>query len=135
MLKVWRVLAVVSAVLAVALGVTVGVQAAMLHTRGWRVAWGTLPDWLAAGGGVATVGALVVAWLVYRHDIKSRRDDERQRVAVERRRQAELLSAWFIHYGSPRLSAPIKFGQAVGVLIADTPREVRTLDIAFAAVG
>ena len=46
------------------LGVVVVVQATMLHTQGWRIALGTLPEWLSAVGGIATVGALVVAWLV-----------------------------------------------------------------------
>ena len=36
--------------LALALGVVAIVQAAMLHTKGWRTPLGTLPDWLAALG-------------------------------------------------------------------------------------
>ncbi len=41
---------------------------------GLALSWGTMPDWLAAVG-IATVGALVVAWLVYRHDVNTRRVD------------------------------------------------------------
>ncbi|MGB7872197.1 MAG: hypothetical protein WBM01_28690 [Mycobacterium sp.] len=78
-----RMLAVVFGVLAVVLGVVVVVQAVMLRARGWRIAWGSLPDWLVAGGGLATVGALVVALLVYRRDVN-----------IERRQQAESILAW-----------------------------------------
>lgn len=51
MLKSWRVLAVLSVILAVIFGVVIVVQAAMLHADGWRFAWG------AAG----TVVALIVS--------------------------------------------------------------------------
>lgn len=78
-----RMLAIVFGLLAVVLGIVAAVQAVMLHARGWRIAWGTLPEWLAAGGGLATVGALVVAWLVYRHDVKT-----------ERSQQAESILTW-----------------------------------------
>lgn len=83
MLKLWRALTFASASLSAVLGVVVVVQAAMLHARGWRIAWGTMPDWLAALGGLATVGALFVAWRVYQRDVDSRQ-----------RQQAENITAW-----------------------------------------
>lgn len=83
MLRRWRTRAIVSTVLTVALGAVVVIQAVMLHNQGWRVVPGTVPDWFAAVGAVATVGALVVAWRVYRNDIKARR-----------RQQAENITSW-----------------------------------------
>jgi hypothetical protein len=66
----------------------------MLYARGWRAAWGTVPDWLGAAGALATVLALVVAWLVYRHDINSHREDREHEYWAERRKQAENITAW-----------------------------------------
>lgn len=83
MLKLWRAVAVALAVVALMLGFVVVVQAMMLHAQGWRIAMGTMPDWLAAAGGLATVGTLVVALLVYRRNTKT-----------DRRQQAEAVLAW-----------------------------------------
>jgi hypothetical protein len=44
-----------------ALGVVVGVQAAMLHAEGWRISIGSLPEYVAATGIVATAVSAVVA--------------------------------------------------------------------------
>jgi hypothetical protein len=87
-------LAIALAVLAVLLGVVVTVQAVMLRAQGWRIVPGTVPDWFSAAGAVATVGALVVAWRVYRHDVDSRREDRGHRYLAERRQQAENITAW-----------------------------------------
>lgn len=109
MLRSWRALVIVFAVATLVLGVVVAVQAAMLHSQGWRVAWGTMPDWLSAFGGLATVGALVIAWLVYRHEVKSRRDDEYTRIETERRKQAENLTAW--HGGQTAVEREVVRGE------------------------
>jgi hypothetical protein len=77
-----------------ALGVVVAVQAVMLHREGWRTVPGSVPDWFSAAGAVATVMALIVAWLVYRRDSKNRSRDEKSRDDEDRRRQAELITGW-----------------------------------------
>lgn len=118
------VFAVVFAAVALVLVGVVVVQAAMLHARGWRVAWGTMPDWFAGVGGLATIAALIVAWLVYRNDVKTRADDERQRAAIERRRQAGLLTAWFVDHGSARLGSAIVDGSRPGPVPGDAPRPI-----------
>ena len=94
MLTPWRTATVVLAVATLVLGVVVGIPAAMLGSQGWGISWGTLPDWISAFGGLATILALVVAWLLYRHEVKSRQEDERNRTQTERRRQAENLTSW-----------------------------------------
>jgi uncharacterized membrane protein len=97
MLKVWvAVLGVVSA----ALAVVVVVQAVMLHAAGWRTSWGTLPEWFSALGALSTVLALFVAWRVYRHDVDTRNQDIAHRDDVERREQAENLTAWLGSHSS-----------------------------------
>jgi hypothetical protein len=104
-LKVWRAVAVALAGLALVLGFVVVVQAMMLHAQGWRVAMGTMPDWLVAAGAVATVGTLVVALLVYLRDANT-----------ARRQQAEAILAWT---GSQRnLYAEVIRGQ--GSIMAST---------------
>lgn len=100
------------------------VQATMLHARGWRIVGGTLPDWLEALGGIATVLALIVAWRVYRHDVSARADDKVKRALDERRRQAELLTGWFIHGGGARLRPRIADGTRPGPIPAGMPQEV-----------
>ena len=94
----WRrragALSVVFSVLAVVLVAVAVVQFVMLHNQGWRVVPGTVPDWFSAVGASATVGALVVAWRVYRHDVASRREDRERQDLAERRRQAENITAW-----------------------------------------
>jgi hypothetical protein len=52
-------LAIGFAALALALLLVVGCQAAMLHARGWRIALGTVPEWLAGfGTGFTAIAAL-----------------------------------------------------------------------------
>jgi hypothetical protein len=87
-------LAVLFAVLALVLGGAVVVQAVMLHARDWRIVGGTVPDWLEALGGLATVAALAIAWLVYRRDARNRRNDETTRRKEDHRKQAELITGW-----------------------------------------
>lgn len=74
----WKIAAVVFGVLALALGAVVAVQAATLHRMGSRLLAGTLPEWLSALGSVATVGAVLVAWLAYRREVHARRADLRR---------------------------------------------------------
>jgi hypothetical protein len=110
----WRMWTLVFALIALVLGVVVVVQAVMLHTQGWRVQLGNVPEWVAALGTVVAIVAVLFAALGYRHDVLTRVEDEKQRVVTERRQQSELLSGWFVHYGSARH----------GPQIGDAPREV-----------
>lgn len=73
-------LACLFAALALMFGLVATIQRIELHNRHLWINWGTVPDWLAAIGGVATVAALVVAWAVYRHSVRARREDEQQRL-------------------------------------------------------
>jgi hypothetical protein len=119
------------AVVVASLAAVVFVQAVTLCAQGCVVAWQVTSQLLAALGGIATAGTLLVAWLVYRRDQKNRANDERHRETVERRRQAELLSGWFINIGSAKLKAPIPDGTVPGTVQWDPPREV----VNHAAVG
>lgn len=110
----WRVLTWISALVALALGVVVGVQAVMLHTQGWRVQLGNVAEWIAAIGTVVAIVAVLFAALGYRHDVRARVEDENQRITSERRQQSELLSGWFVHFGSARY----------GPRIEDAPAEI-----------
>lgn len=77
MLKVWRALALVlTAMVFVLLGGFV-IQAGTLHAD-WRLNLGTLPEWLSALGGVATLAAVGVAWLAYKGEVNARLDDWRK---------------------------------------------------------
>jgi hypothetical protein len=98
----WRIWVLMFALISLALGVVVVVQAVMLHTQGWRVQLGNVAEWVAAFGTVVAIAAVLFAALGYRHDVRTRAEDERQRIATERRQQAELLSGWFVHFGSAR---------------------------------
>ena len=84
----------------VGLVVVVVVQAFMLRSDGWTVPLGNVAEWLGAIGGIATVGALVVAWLVYRQDVNARREDIIHRQDAERRQQAEMVTAWIVGVGT-----------------------------------
>jgi hypothetical protein len=105
------------AVIVLLLSAVVVIQAVLLHADGWRVAWGTMPDWLAAVGGVATVGALFVAWRVYLHAKETRDEDEtlrddaeRKRQDAERRQQAELITVWIIKSRKASFETVIEVG-------------------------
>jgi hypothetical protein len=87
-------LLVVIGSIAAILATAVVVQAMMLYQQGWRVAWGTMPEWLAAFGGAATVGTLILAWLVYQRDKQHREADQRAFREEKRREQAELITAY-----------------------------------------
>lgn len=100
-------LAILLAVFTTVLSVVVGVQAGMLYARGWRVAWGNAPEWVAAFGTVVAIIAVLVAALGYRLDVRTRTEDEHQRTLTKRRQQAELVSGWFVHFGSVHLSPQI----------------------------
>lgn len=69
-------LAIVFAGATVALIVVVCFQAAMLHARGWRIPLGTLPEWLAGVGSLATLGVLWLAVFEWRRGQRERRDNE-----------------------------------------------------------
>jgi hypothetical protein len=58
-------------------------QAAMLHSRGWRMVMGSFPEYLAAVGSLATFGVLWFAASEWRRGERERRDREA--------RQAELI--------------------------------------------
>jgi hypothetical protein len=88
------VLLVVIGSIAAILATAVVVQAMMLYQQGWRVAWGTMPEWLAAFGGAATVGTLILAWLVYQRDKQHREADQRAFREEKRREQAELITGY-----------------------------------------
>jgi hypothetical protein len=52
-------LAIIFAVLAIVFLVVVCFQAWMLHSRGWRIALGTMPEWVSAAfTGIAAIGVL-----------------------------------------------------------------------------
>jgi hypothetical protein len=90
--RTWAI--AVLAALVMVFVVVAAVQAAMLRSRGWGVPIGSVAEWVAAVGGLATVGALLVAWRVYRHDVDSRREDIRHQYVTDRRQQAENITAW-----------------------------------------
>jgi hypothetical protein len=86
------VLSVVFAVVALTLLVVVVVQALMLRSRGWTVQWqwGNVAEWVAGVGTLAAFGALFYAAREWGIAHAERRD----RIQADRRRQAELISAW-----------------------------------------
>lgn len=79
-------LAIGFAIATVALLVLVGVQATMLYIRGWRVTWGSMPEWLAGLGAVAAFGVVWFAAQEWRSGQAERRDreaDQARRVVAE----------------------------------------------------
>ena len=82
-MKFWHTLAIVFAGLAVVFGVVVVVQARMLLARDWTVPLGNVAEWFGAVSGVATASALVFAWRSYRHEVTTRRDEQRERAVGE----------------------------------------------------
>lgn len=115
-MKNWRTWAIVLLVpLVMVLSVVVVVQALMLRSRGWGVPMGNVAEWVAAFGTLVAIVAVLFAALGYRHDVRSRIEDEKQRIATARRQQAELLSGWFVHFGSTRYGP--KIGDAPPELI------------------
>lgn len=76
--------------IALALALIVAVQAWALHSRGWRLALGTVPEAVAA---IGTVGALLVALGVWRHEVAVRRIDEGQARAASSAAAAAAKSA------------------------------------------
>lgn len=73
-----------------ALTVVTVVQARMLLTRGWSVPLGNVAEWVAGVGALAAFGALFYAAREWR----TAQEERRERVKVERRAQADLISAW-----------------------------------------
>ncbi len=53
-----------------------GFQAWMLHSKGWRMAMGSFPEYLAALGSLATFGVLWLAVYEWRRGQRERRDNE-----------------------------------------------------------
>jgi hypothetical protein len=76
--------------IAFVLAVITVVQAWALYSQGWRLALGTVPEAIAA---IGTVGALLVALGVWRHEVAVRRTDERQARAVHSAAAAAAKSA------------------------------------------
>ncbi|CAN5682810.1 hypothetical protein BH10ACT9_BH10ACT9_18180 [soil metagenome] len=98
-MKAWfirhtRTLAIVLAVVVVLLSAVIIAQALMLLWSGWTVPVGNLAEGVGAVGGLATVGALVIAWIVYRNDQAVRASDEKTRREEDQRRQSELVTGW-----------------------------------------
>ena len=56
--------------------VVVCVQAAMLHSKGWRISMGSFPEYLAAVGSFATFGVLWFTAREFRRGQRERRDRE-----------------------------------------------------------
>jgi len=107
-------LAVALGVSVVILAVVVGVQAAMLYARGWRIAWGTVPEGAAAFGSVAAFGALWVAAQEWRSGQRERRavDQERRDLAAAREaeRRDHVMSQARLIIVEPVALAPQPFG-------------------------
>lgn len=72
--------------LAVVLSAAVTVQAVMLHAKGWRLQFGTLPDWVAGvgtlGAFMAAFGALTIAVREWRAGQEGRRDQEAEQARL-----------------------------------------------------
>lgn len=83
------ILAIGFGVTTLGLAVVVAFQAAMLHTRGWRVPLGTMPEWLSGVGALATFGAVWVAVQQLRIGQKERKSLETERQALAATREAE----------------------------------------------
>jgi hypothetical protein len=62
--------------LTVVLGVLAVAQAIELHAQGWRIAMGTIPEWMAGFGTIFTAIAAVAAYLAFRVTAAERRDHE-----------------------------------------------------------
>lgn len=78
------------AALAVGLGAVVAVQAVMLHTQGWRIQLGTLPDWISSvatsGGFLAAVGAVLYAarqWRSTQSERRTREGDQARLIVIQ----------------------------------------------------
>jgi hypothetical protein len=82
------------AALALIFGLIAGIQRIELHDRHMSVNWGTVPDWIAAIGALATVATLIVAYAVYRHEVSVRSEDQETRRREAERQQADLVTAW-----------------------------------------
>jgi hypothetical protein len=81
-------LAIVLAVLALVLLVVVCFQAVMLHSKGWRMALGTVPEWgSAAFTGVAAIGVLAAfgSLQIVRREWESEQDERRDQLANQAR--------------------------------------------------
>ena len=81
-------LAIIFAVLALMLFGVVCVQAWMLHSRGWRIALGTVPEWgSAAFTGIAAIGVLAAfgSLRIVRREWESEQADRRDQLANQAR--------------------------------------------------
>lgn len=81
-------LSVVFAILALALLVVVCVEAAMLHSHGWRIALGTMPEWVSAAfTGIAAIGVLAAFdnLRIVRREWESQQADRRDELAKQAR--------------------------------------------------
>jgi hypothetical protein len=82
-------LAVAFAALALVLFVVVLAQAEMLYTEGWRLALGTVPEWMAGFGTVFTAIAALAAFGTLSVATKERQSLETERHALAAQRDAE----------------------------------------------
>jgi hypothetical protein len=83
-------LAICFAALALMLLVVTGFQAAMLHARGWRIALGTVPEWLAGFGTGFTAIAALAAYRTLKITA-GQWEDEQARRRDQVMRQARLI--------------------------------------------
>jgi hypothetical protein len=82
-------LAIVFAALALVLFVVVLAQAEMLYTKGWRLALGTVPEWMAGFGTVFTAIAALAAFGTLSVATKERQSLEAERQALAAQREDE----------------------------------------------
>jgi hypothetical protein len=80
--------------LALIFGLITAIQAVELDRRHLEADWGSVPNWFGAIGAFATVAALAVAWLVFRHEVRIRREDQEARDEAMARQQTDLITAW-----------------------------------------
>ena len=79
----WRRATIVLATAAAIFFAAVVAQAAMLYGQGWRLSWGTVPDWLIVFGSAAAFVGIGIAWRTYTDQVEARRDEERRRFVGE----------------------------------------------------
>jgi hypothetical protein len=81
-------LAILFASLAFILLAVVSVQAVMLHSRGWRLVMGSLPEWVSAGGTVIAAFGVLAAFgslRIVRREWESQQAERRDELANQAR--------------------------------------------------
>lgn len=117
-------LACLFAALALIFGLLTVILRIELDDKHLSMQWGTVPDWLAALGGLATVAALIVAWALYRHEVYVRREDQHAHRDEVERQQANAITAW-VESGQPG-KADIGLINASHGVVYDLRMTVRT---------